>query len=144
MRFTETNNLVNKNIKGYEQYLDDDYLVGTDSGKSLEFRYWLREYPEWRKYFEQGWNFDVDGEIYNFSEVSGNNIHMKFKYMKCECGIKNMVIDHKLRVYHCNDDYNNQINITPLSEIDMSTYFTRMVRCLNTACYDGLDFDKIK
>lgn len=142
LRFTETNNLVNKNIAGYKKYLDDDYLVGTDSGKSLEFRYWLREYPQWKKYFEQGWDFDVDGDIFNFSEVSGNNIHMKFKYMKCECGVKNMVIDHNLNVYHCNDDFYNNINVSSLNDVDISTYFNRYVRCLNSACYDGLDFTK--
>lgn len=142
LRFTETTSLAHKNIPGYEEYLKDEYLLGDDDGKSLEFRYWLREYPELRKYFESGWNFDVNGDTYNFSEVSAYNIHMKFKYMKCQCGTKNIVIDHNLKAYHCNDDYNNQINITPLQDVDMSTYFSRPVRCLNSACYDGLDFTK--
>ena len=143
LRFTETAMLTNKHIPGYERYLTDDYLVGADNGKSLEYRYWLREYPQWRAYLEPGWDFDVDGEIYNFSDVSGQNIHMKFKYMKCECGIKNMVIDHNLKVYHCNDDFYNNINISNLSDVEFSTYFNKYVRCLNSACYDGLDFDKI-
>ena len=144
LRFTETASLELKSIPGYEEYLEDDYLRGDDGGKSLEFRYWLREFPEWRKYFESGWNFNVDGEVYNFSEVSGYNIHMKFKYMKCECGTKNMVIDHNLNVYHCNDDYNNQINITPLDSVNIDSYISRPVRCLNSACYDGLDFTKTR
>lgn len=144
LRFTETAGLELKSIPGYEKYLEDEYLRGDDGGKSLEFRYWLRKFPEWREYFETGWNFNVDDEIYNFSEVSGYNIHMKFKFMKCECGTKNMVIDHNLNVYHCNDDYNNQINITPLQAVNMSTYFSRPVRCLNSACYDGLDFKKYR
>jgi len=130
LRFTETANLVEKNLPGYREYLDDAYLVGDDKGKSLEYRYWLREKPEWRQYFEPGWNFNVDGEVYNFSEVSGKNIHMKFKYMKCECGSKNIVIDHNLRVYHCNDDFYNKINITKLSDLDMNTYLRKDVRCL--------------
>lgn len=144
LRFTETASLAYKNIPGYEEHLKDEYLLGDDNGKSLEFRYWLREYPELRKYFEPGWDFNVDGETYNFSEVSAYNIHMKFKYMKCQCGTKNMVIDHNLNAYHCNDDYNNQINITPLQDVNMSTYFSRPVRCLNSACYDGLDFKKYR
>lgn len=144
LRFTETHNLKNKNIPEYEQLLTDDYLVGQDNGKSLEYRYWLRKYPEWKKYFESGWNFDVDGKTYNFSEVSANNIHMKFKYLKCDCGVKNMVIDHNLKVYHCNDDYYKQINITHLNDLDLATYLTKPVRCLNSACYDGLDFHKYK
>lgn len=67
---------------------------------------------------------------------------MKFKYMKCECGVKNMVIDHNLNVYHCNDDFYNNINVSSLYDVDTSTYFNRYVRCLNSACYDGLDFTK--
>ena len=144
LRFTETENLVNKNIPGYEKYLEDDYLIGTDKGKSMEFRYWLNLYPEWRVYFEKEWNFSVDGETYNFSEVSGNNIHKKFKYMKCQCGTKGMVIDHNLYAYHCNDDYYRSINSTRLQDVNMETYFARDVRCLNSACYDGLDFIKYK
>lgn len=142
LRFTETAKLATKNVKGYEQYLTDSYLVGDDDGKSLEYRYWLREFPEWRAYFEQGWNFDVDGEVYNFSDVSGKNIHMKFKYMKCECGTKNIVIDHMLNVFHCNDDFYSNINSTKLIDVDLPKYISRDVRCLNSACYDGLDFRK--
>ena len=144
LRFTETHNLKNKKISGYEQHLHDEFLVGDDNGKSLEFRYWLRKYPEWRKFFEPGWNFDVDGDVYNFSEVSGNNIHKRFKHMKCECGTKNMVIDHNLNVYHCNDDFYKGINISRLENIDIEQYLSRDVRCLNTACYDGLDFRKYR
>ena len=142
LRFTETNNLVNKNVPGYEHLLTDQYLVGNDKGKSLEYRYWLREYPEWRKYFKRGWNFDVDGDVYNFSDVSGKNIHMKFKYMKCECGTKNIVIDHLLNVFHCNDDFYNNINSMKLLDINLPEYISRDVRCMNSACYDGLDFYK--
>lgn len=144
MRFTETENLVNKNIKGYEDYLKDNYLLGDDNGKSLEFRYWLRYYPQLRKYFEQGWNFKVNDKVFNFSEVSGYNIHKRFKFMKCDCGIKNMVIDHNLNVYHCNDDFYNGINTIKLNELNLSTYLSKFMRCLNNHCYDGLDHKKYR
>lgn len=142
MRFTETENLINRKIKGYEEYLKDDYLLGDDKGKSLEFRYWLKYYPELKKYFENGWNFKVNDKVFNFSEVTGFNIHKKFKFMKCECGIKNMVIDHNLNVYHCNDDFYNGINITKLKDLNVTTYFNKILRCLNNHCYDGLDHKK--
>jgi hypothetical protein len=88
MRFTEIYNLQYRNIPEYAEYLTDSYLLGDDHGKSLEFRYWLKYYPELKQYFEDGWNFKVnDKHIFNFSEVSAYNIHMKFKFMKCACGI---------------------------------------------------------
>lgn len=142
LRFTEVNNLVDKEKQRYKGFLDDEYLVGKDKGKSLEFRYWLREYPHLKKFFEKGWNFDVDGTTYNFSEVSGLNIHKQFKFMRCACGQKNIVIDHNLKVYHCNDDYYNQINITKICDLNIGTYLAQDVRCMNNACYDGLDFVK--
>lgn len=142
MRFTEIHDLKNKNISEYNKYLFDPYLLGDDNGKSLEFRYWLKYYPQLRQYFEEGWNFNVNDKIFNFSEVSAYNIHMKFKFLKCDCGIKNMVIDHNLKVYHCNDDFYNNINISDLIEVDMKTYFNKATRCLNSACYDGLDHKK--
>ena len=144
MRFTEKHNLKFLKIPGYEEYLKDEYLLGNDNGKSLEFRYWLKYYPELKKYFEQGWNFKVNDKIFNFSEVSGYNIHKKFKFMKCDCGIKNMVIDHDLNVYHCNDDFYNGINIIKLDKLDLSTYLNKWVRCLNNHCYDGLDHKKYR
>lgn len=142
MRFTEIHNLVNRNIPEYAEYLKDEYLVGSDAGKSLEFRYWLKYYPELKQYFESGWDFKVNEKIFNFSEVSAYNIHMRFKFMKCDCGIKNMVIDHNLKVYHCNDDFYNNRNIVDLKQLDMNTYLNKAVRCLNSACYDGLDHKK--
>jgi len=144
LRFTETEALVDKNIPGYEEFIDDAYLVGNDRGKSLEFRYWLREFPEWRSHFESGWDFKVDDEVYNFSEVSGYNIHKKFRLMKCECGTKGVVIDHNLYTYHCNDDYYSNINKTHITDVNFNTYLKKNVRCLNNACYDGLDFKKYR
>jgi MoaA/NifB/PqqE/SkfB family radical SAM enzyme len=143
MRFTEIYNLQYRNIPEYAEYLTDSYLLGDDHGKSLEFRYWLKYYPELRQYFEKAWDFKVNDQIFNFSEVSAYNIHMKFKFMKCECGVKNMVIDHNLKVYHCNDDFYNNRNITNLSDLNLECYLNKSVRCLNNACYDGLDHKKI-
>jgi MoaA/NifB/PqqE/SkfB family radical SAM enzyme len=143
IKFTEIENLVNLNLSEYKEYLSDDYLVGNDGGKSLEFRYWLKHYPELRQYFEDAWYFKInDTDILNYCEVKGYNIHKKFKFMKCECGVKNMVIDHNLKVYHCNDDFYNNINVSHLNDVDMTRYFNRAVRCLNAACYDGLDHKK--
>jgi MoaA/NifB/PqqE/SkfB family radical SAM enzyme len=143
MRFTEIYNLQYRNIPEYSEYIKDPYLLGDDHGKSLEFRYWLKYYPELRQYFEKAWDFKVNDQIFNFSEVSAYNIHMKFKFMKCECGVKNMVIDHNLNVYHCNDDFYNNRNITNLSDLNLECYLNKLVRCLNNACYDGLDHRKI-
>ena len=64
--------------------------------------------------------------------------------MKCACGLKNIVIDHNLKIYHCNDDFYNNINITDIRDLDLNTYLNKYVRCLNNACYDGLDHKKIK
>jgi organic radical activating enzyme len=143
MRFTEIYNLQYRNIPEYAEYIKDPYLLGDDCGKSLEFRYWLKYYPELKQYFEKAWDFKVNNQIFNFSEVSAYNIHMKFKFMKCECGVKNMVIDHNLKVYHCNDDFYNNRNITNLSDLNLEYYLNKSVRCLNNACYDGLDHKKI-
>jgi|TARA_R110000782_G_scaffold87840_1_gene169877 organic radical activating enzyme len=145
MKFTEIENLKFKNLPGYTEYLQDEYLVGSDNGKSLEYRYWLKYYPHLRKYFEEGWNFNINDEInINYSDVKGHNIHKKFKFMKCACGLKNIVIDHNLKIYHCNDDFYNNINITDIRDLDLNTYLNKYVRCLNNACYDGLDHKKIK
>ena len=145
MKFTEIENLSLHNYKGYEKFKDDDYLIGKDNGKSLEYRYWMKYYPELRMYFEKGWDFIIDGDkVINYSDVKGNNIHKNFKYMKCESGKKNIVIDYTLKVYRCND-YNYK-NIKPLSlhELDFKTYFSKCEICLLNACFDGLDFKKVK
>jgi MoaA/NifB/PqqE/SkfB family radical SAM enzyme len=143
VKFTEIENLKQLNLDGYAEYLFDEYLVGDDDGKSLEFRYWLKHHPELRQYFEDGWYFKInDDDVLNYCEVKGYNIHKRFKFMKCDCGIKNMVIDHNLKTYHCNDDFYNSINVHNLHDIDMSKYFSKAVRCLNSACYDGLDHKK--
>mgnify|MGYP005625323245 CR=1 FL=1 len=144
LKFTEIENLVGKKTKGYEHLLSDSYLVGDDRGKSMEYRYFMQKYPELERYFEEGWNFNIDGVVKNYSTVKAENIHKNFKFMRCACGKKNMVIDHNLKVYHCNDDYYNNINITSLSKLDMDKYFNRDVICLNSACYDGLDHRKYR
>lgn len=143
IKFTEIHNLIHLNLAEYKEYLNDEYLVGEDNGKSLEFRYWLKYHPELKEYFEDGWYFKINDKMtLNYCEVKGYNIHKNFKFMKCACGTQNMVIDHDLKVYHCNDDFYNNRNITDLKELDMNTYFNKLVRCLNNACYDGLDHKK--
>lgn len=143
VKFTEIHNLTQLNLAEYREYLNDEYLVGNDNGKSLEFRYWLKYHSELKQYFEDGWYFNInDKTVLNYCEVKGHNIHKKFKFMKCACGTQNMVIDHDLKVYHCNDDFYNNINVSHLKDVDMNSYFNKVVRCLNSACYDGLDHKK--
>lgn len=145
MKFTEIDNLKIKNIKGYEKYLNDTYLVGNDNGKSLEYRYWLKNYPEFKQYFEQGWNFLINKkDILNYSDVKGNNIHKKFKYMKCYSGKKNIVIDYTLKVYKCNDYNYKNIKPIELDSLNFKNYLDKCEICLLDACFDGLDHKKIK
>lgn len=145
MKFTEIENLANKHCEGYEDLKKDKYLIGNDNGKSLEYRYWMKYYPEFRNYFEKGWDFLINNDkIMNYSDVKGNNIHKNFKFMKCSAGKKNIVIDHDLNVYRCND-YNYK-NIKPkrLNELNFINYLNKCEICLLNACFDGLDFKKIK
>jgi len=144
LKFTEIEGLRFKNLPGYKHLMHDDFLMGDDDGKSLEYRYFMKNYPWFEDYFEEGWNFNIDGVVKNYSTVKAENVHKNFKFMKCACGTKNMVIDHQLKTYHCNDDYYNQVNITPIEKLDLRTYFNRDVRCLNSACYDGLDHVKYR
>lgn len=144
MKFTEIENLAFKSIKGYEELIKDKYLVGNDCGKSLEYRYWMKYYPELRKYFEEGWNFLVnDWKTMNYSDVKGNNIHKKFKYMKCSAGKKNIVIDHNLNVYRCNDYSYKNLKRLKLSELNFENYLNKCEICLLNVCFDGLDFKKV-
>jgi len=53
--------------------------------------------------------------------------------MKCDCGTKNLVIDHELNIYRCNDDFKNGRKNVPDSDPKV---------CLNKECYDGLEFTK--
>lgn len=145
LKFTEIGDLLTRtDVEGYDHLLDDEYLVGDDAGMSLEYRYWVKKFPQWKQYSETGWNFDVDGHVLNYSEVKAKKINRKFKYMKCECGNKGAVIDHNLVVYHCNDDCYNDINGKKLTDVNFNEYFQRPVRCLNAECYDGLDFKKTR
>jgi organic radical activating enzyme len=123
---------------------EDDYLLGEDGGRYIEYRYFMRKYPELVNYLESGWNFRVDNKIKNYVDIKNEQIHTKFKYMKCQCGTKGIVIDHNLKVYHCNDDYYNRINISDLHDINFEKYLRKDVRCLNRECWDGLDFTKYR
>lgn len=143
MRFTEIYNLEYLGIPEYAEYIKDPYLLGDDHGKSLEVRYWLKNHPEMKTYFEDGWNFKVNEKhVFNFSEVMGNNIHKKFKFMKCDCGTKNLVIDHDCNVYHCNDYFYSKIGITQIEDLDLTVYLNKPIRCVNHICCDGLDHNK--
>lgn len=145
MKFTEIENLSFKKNTEYEEFKKDVYLIGNDNGKSLEYRYWMKYYPELREFFEKGWNFKINDNVeLNYSDVKGYNIHKKFKYMKCESGKKNIVIDHNLFVYRCNDYHYKNINPTYLTDLDFTTYLSKCEVCLLNACFDGLDFKKEK
>jgi len=141
LRFTEIGKGV-QDTKEAKQY-DDNYAL-----KSYEYNHLMEFHPELREYFEEGFNFNVNIEgndsIMNFAEVSANDIHKNFRLMKCDCGIKNIVIDHNLKVYHCNDDFKNGINIYDINDINLDTFFDKEVYCMNKACYDGLEFHKWK
>jgi organic radical activating enzyme len=145
MKFTEIENLAIKHYEGYEELKKDKYLIGNDGGKSLEYRYWMKYHPELRNYFEEGWNFLInDNKIVNYSDVKGNNIHKKFKHMKCSAGKKNIVIDHNLFVYRCNDYNYKNLKQLKLSELNFKNYLNKCEICLLNACFDGLDFKKVK
>lgn len=142
LKFTVIPGLKFKNKPGYTELLKDVNLVGDDDGRYLEYRYFIKKYPHFREYLEQGWNFNVDGDVLNYTEVKNNKIFEKFKFMKCECGTKGVVIDHNLKVYNCNDDYTNNINGIDLSQVNFEEYLARDNICLNKACWDGLDYKK--
>lgn len=142
LKFTVIPHLTTKKLPGYVHLLDDEYLVGTDKGEYMEYRYFLRKYPHLVQYLEQGWTFDVDGEQMNYADVVNKKIYKQFKFKKCTAGSKGVVIDHNLMVYHCNDDFETGINATSLHKVNLDTYLNRDVICLNCSCWDGLDFKK--
>jgi organic radical activating enzyme len=117
-------------------------LYPSDQGdiKSFEFRYFTQKYPFLLNYLEEGFNFQVDDKVVNYSIVKATDIHKQVRFMKCECGTKNLVIDHNLKMYRCNDDFKNNIGIQDISE----DLVIKNKYCLNKACYDGLEFKKWK
>tara|TARA_B100001093_G_scaffold154879_1_gene147549 strand:+ start:3527 stop:4555 length:1029 start_codon:yes stop_codon:yes gene_type:complete len=145
MKFTEIENLLFKNIDGYNEFKTDDYLIGNDNGKSLEYRYWMKYHPELRKYFEDSWTFLINGsEKINYSDVKGKNIHKSFKFTKCDSGKKNVIIDHNLKVYRCNDYNYKNINPQDLQDLNFKTFLSKCEICLLDSCCDGLDFKKTR
>ena len=144
LKFTQIENLTDQRDPTYNALLEDDYLRGDDNGESLEYRYFIRKYPEFRNYLEEGWNFSVDNEILNYIEVKNQGIYRQFKYMKCHAGRKNLVIDHNLKVYRCNDYYYSQIDPISLSDIDFEEYLGNDTICLSCKCTDGLDHTKYR
>jgi organic radical activating enzyme len=117
-------------------------LYPSDQGdiKSFEFRYFTQKYPFLLNHLEEGFNFQVDDKVVNYSIVKATDIHKQVRFMKCECGTKNLVIDHNLKMYRCNDDFKNNIGIQDISE----DLVIKNKYCLNKACYDGLEFKKWK
>lgn len=137
LRFTEIGKGV-QDTKEAKLY-DDKYPI-----KSYEYTYLMEYHKELKEYFEEGFNFNVDDTVMNFAEVSGTDVHKNFRLMKCECGSKNLVIDHNLKAYHCNDDFKNNINVHEIADIDLKLFLDKPVFCMNSACYDGLEFHKWK
>lgn len=141
LRFTEIGKGVQETDEA--QLYDDKYPI-----KSYEYRYLMEHHKELQKYFEEGFNFNVningDEAVMNFAEVSAKDVHKNFRLMKCECGSKNLVIDHNLKAYHCNDDFKNNINVHEIADINLKTFLEKPVFCMNSACYDGLEFHKWK
>jgi organic radical activating enzyme len=144
IKFTQLENLVKTTNPIYTELLKDDYLRGSDNGESLEFRYFMQKYPELERYLEHSWSFNVDGEVLNYSDIKERGIYRMFKYMKCQAGRKNVVIDHNLKVYRCNDYYYSQIDPIDLSDLNFTEFLLQDVRCLNCKCTDGLDHIKYK
>lgn len=137
LRFTEIseNTIDSRYRKKYPDMSSDEIL-------HYEYRYLMEKYPHFNNYFEKGFNFKIDDRILNFSEMTNEDIHKQFRLMKCECGNKNIVIDQNLKVYHCNDDFKNNINIFELKNLELKTFVGKPVFCLNKSCYDGLEFTK--
>lgn len=136
LRFTEVGKGVEDTVEGSKYPRDQGGI------KSFEFRYFMNKYPHFKDFFEDGFNFNVNGSKMNFSEVSANDIHKKFRHMKCEAGTKNLVIDNNLMTYQCNDDFKNKILFTKLDELIPEELFKKLKYCLNKECYDGLEFNK--
>ena len=142
MKFTVIPKLKQRKLAGYEEVLEDGDLIGDDDGQYLEYRYYTRKYPELLNFLEQSWNFEVDGDVMNYVDIKHNRIHEKFKYMSCSCGQESLVVDQNLNTFKCNDDCYNNINPVNISNVDMSTQFSNRSICLNSECWDGLDFNK--
>ena len=144
LKFTRIPNIMKIKRPIYTKLLKDDYLRGNDSGEALEYRYFLRKYPELEKYMEHSWTFNVDGNHLNYSEVKSRAIHYKFKYMKCLAGRKSIVIDENLNAYRCNDYYYSKIQPIHISKLNFIEFLSKDIRCLSCKCTDGFDHMKYK
>jgi len=143
MKFTEIENLTLNPSSGYDEYIKDADLIGDDNGKSLEYRYWMKYYPQFQKYFEESWNFLINNKLkLNYSHVKGNNIHKKFRFMKCESGKKNIIINYDMRVFRCNDYSYKNLKSINLSDLKFEQYLDKCERCVISSCCDGLDHKK--
>ncbi len=133
-----------KKISGYENYFNNEYLVGDDHANAMEYRYFMKKYPEFKNFLEDGWNFKINGKtVVKYTDVKNQQMN-KFRFFKCSCGKKQLVIDHNLKVTHCNDDFYNNIKIKDLKDIDFESYLAKNAVCANVRCSDGLEFKKWK
>lgn len=143
LKFTQLTDLADTHDTVYAELLRDEYLLGDDRGESLEYRYFMRKYPELERYLEHSWTFDVDGTAMNYAKVKSTGTYRKFKYMKCAAGKKNIVIDHNLKAYRCNDYYYSNIEPIHIDELDINNFISKYNRCLSCKCTDGLDHRKV-
>jgi len=145
LKFTQYANLKKLNSDRYNELLEDEYLLGDDNGEQLEYRYFMRKYPKWEEYLEPGWDFIVnDSETINYSELMNRGIHYKLKYMHCKAGSKNLVINHDLKVYRCNDYFYQNIGGVDITDVCFDNFLSCDVVCLNKICTDGLDHEKYR
>jgi organic radical activating enzyme len=145
VKFTQLENLLTSaHRKRYEHYLQDEYLLGEDEGEALEYRYFMRKYPDLRNFFETGWSFRVDGEVLNYNDVKDRGIYRKFRLMRCTAGTNNVVINHDLNVYRCNNYFYENIEPVGISDVNFETYFNCANVCFAQKCTDGLDHTKYR
>ena len=144
LKFTQFKKLKQLNSSIYNKLLADPYLVGDDDGEQLEFRYLMRKYPEFENYLEDSWNFDVDSEIINYAELMNRGVHYKCKFMRCKAGTKNVVFNHDLKVYRCNDYFYSEMDPIDIEQLVWSEYLKRDIICMNDICTDGLDHEKYR
>lgn len=127
----------------HQNYVPQNYPI-MYKGKNTEYNYMIDKYgiDFLNKYIEDEFIFETHDNEYNFNEVL-NQDKNEFQLYKCECYTKNLVIDHNLNVYHCNDDFKNNFRIYKLEDI-CSNFISKNSFCLNKKCYDGLEFKKWK
>jgi len=100
-----------------------------------ERQHFINKYPWLFNYQEPGFNFSIDNEFTTYDDVRTKELFKDFKLMKCECGSKNLVLDHSGNLYYCMHDFKE--GFRPLTQVKREDTF-----CLHKACSDGLEFTK--